>query len=655
MPPPPPPPPGFSPVPPPPPGFSPVASSAPPPPPPGFSPVDTGSSIKDTISSIDQNLSAPITGPVSGAIKGAGSTAAGIIELANKYSPEIGAHPEKTHAALQKVSDFLRQHTQTHGLFEGLGEAGESAMELMALPEVDALGVGAKAATAADKLAEVTKLTKYLETNTKAARVLRVGLDTIKSAARSGAEQAGQSYVKTGGDTDAAESAGITGGVVGGALGGGVSAVNQVAKALKPGAETLEGVTMPVAASQRPNASSLTKLASPPSETAVGEAQQAAAPQVISHGAKRAVKNVLDEVNLSRGEMQGPVEEAGVPPGAFKFTIEPHGQPVETTDPNIVRKLLGEAQDVKATSYNDLGPRQQTRVDDTIQSLSDQLDQYHTERATRPHFTPADTQAAVDNTDDYRTAGEHIQDSVDDVFQRMRGAANEQLDKKWLKQLKPSEFDQLMEANADKFSPEERQIATDTFRKGAALKEWHDAIHQGFNISPQQAAATADIGGERTFTGSNKISNSIDNVVAERGDDLRSMIGDEGIRSVRRMNQLMQDPDTGGPLQELLRRTASVMRRHYGGLAGMAGAAAAPFLGVSHLTGMTTGAATGYALKKVIDAMASNPEVADRLAYAVKNKVASHVAAPIISTAIVRAISPETAGKAPTTEDKHEQ
>ena len=198
-----------------------------------------------------------------------------------------------------------------------------------------------------------------------------------------------------------------------------------------------------------------------------------------------------------------------------------------------------------------------------------------------------------------------------------------------------------MEQNADKFSPEERQVATDTFRKGAVAKMWHDALQQGFNISPEQEAATADIGGQRTFTGSNKIASSIDDVVANHGDDLRSMIGDEGINSARRLNQLMKGPDTSGPLQKLLRNTAAIMRHHYGGIAGFVGSAAAPFLGVSHLTGMAGGAATGYALQKVINNMATDPAIAGRIAYAVEHNVSSHIAAPLIAMMMTRRTPPQ--------------
>jgi hypothetical protein len=372
------------------------------------------------------------------------------------------------------------------------------------------------------------------------------------------------------------------------------------------------------------------------------DAQQAAPPEIIRNGARRALQNVLDNVNTTRGEMQGPPEAEGVPAGAFKFTVEPHGEPVETTDPHFVQKLLSEATAVKeGDGFTELGPRQQARVTDTIDSLTNQLDQYHGELASRPHFTPIDVPAALDATDNYGTAGDIMKNSVRDVYNRMaQTAAPGRLSE--LLQMPRSqsaeELQQLFDANSDKFSPEEWQTATDTYRKGFALNALHDAIQKGFNVSPEYAA---DTGATRTFTGSNKIANQLDDVLSSRGDDLREMLGNDGIRSIRRMNELLKGPETSGPLQQLLRSTAAVMRRHYGGVGGFIGSAAAPFLGVDHLTGTVSGAATGYALQKVINYAASNPAIADRMAYAVEHGVSPRVAAPLLATMMIRATAKE--------------
>lgn len=587
-----------------------------------------------------------------GVLKGAAHTATGLVDLANRgmHDPNNPtAPPVPLSPALKRATDWVNAHTQAQGVAEKSGEVAESVAELMTPEALAEAGKIPEMMSFGEHLSEAAKNAKILENSPVIRRLVKVGIDASRGATRAGAEMGAQTLVKTGGDTDKAATAAEVGALTGGVIRGGLSSAGELADVLKPSSETLEGVKMPVAASQRPGASVATKLANAPEDLpAMEAARQAAAPQIIQNGARRSLKTVLEDVNQTRGEMQGPADEFGVQPGAYKFSISPHGTPVETTDPGIVQKILSEAEDLKnSDAHESMSDRQRARTDDTIDDLTRQMDEYHNDRATRPHFTPVDVDSLVKNTSDYRTAGEHMQNSVDDIYQRMRGAANEQLDKKFLKQLSPEQFNTLMEQNADKFSPEERQIATDTFRKGAVLKEFHDAIQQGFNISPAQEAATADIGGKRAFTGSNKISSAIDDVISKRGDDLRSMVGDEGIRSVRRMNQLMQGPETGGPLRQLLRGTAAIMRRHYGSTAGFIGAGAAPFLGVSHLTGIGTGVAAGYALKKVVNTMATNPEIAGRIAYAVEHGVSAHIAAPLISMMMIRATEPDQTEEQP--------
>lgn len=538
--------------------------------------------------------------------------------------------PDTADKTAQALADWLRKNTERQGFIQKSGAAGEIMAELFGPGELS------RAVSLPDKLMEAARTMKAIDTSPALQRILT---RAVTSGARGAAETGSQAYVRSGGDPEATATAAAMGGAVGGAGG----AASEVLNTLKPSTTSIEGVDIPITAAQRPNAPAITRIATPAADIpAIAEAQQAAAPQIIQNTARRALGNVLNDVNTSRGEMQGPAEEAGIQPGTFKFNVAPHGEPVETTDPNFVQKLLNEAKDMASSDgFEQLRPRQQVRVSNTVDDLQSQLDQYHQELASRPHFTPIDVQSALNSTDNLATAGDIMQNSVDDIYQRMRGAAKEQLNVGRLNELKPDQFNQLMEENADQFSPQERQIATDTFRKGVALKELHEAIQQGFNVSPEYAA---DTGAGRTFTGSNRIANSIDDVLQRHGDDLNDMLGSNGIRSLRRMNELLKDPDTGGVLQQVLRATGATLRHHYGGLFGLAGlggsaaigGVAAHALGAPPMAGAAAGAATGYVLKKVIDKVATNPMIADRVAYAVEHNIAPRVAAPLIAHMMIR-------------------
>ena len=599
-----------------------------------------------------------------GAMKTMRKMAAGLVEMADGYlsgavpagsgiptSPVTISPGGPVDTALRKTSTYLRPNSDPQGPLEHAGAAIPDMMAFAA-PELWGEQGATEAMSLADRVLATGRNLKTLEKNPGLLNMLKnvVG-KSAAGAGRAALPAATATYVETGGDVTKTAISALTAAGLGAVSEGIPAAAGGVADMLRPTSEAMEGVTMPVAASQRPGASALTNLANP---EALEDAQQAAAPQVIQNGAKRAVKNVLDEVNKTRGIMQGPAEQGGPPAGAFKFTVTPHGEPVETTDAFAVKKMLTEAQDLKdSPSFADMGPRQQAQVTNRIESYSQQLEDYHNELATRPHYTPIDVDAAVRNTDDYGTAGQNIQDSIDDIYQRMRGAANEQLDKKWLKQLSPNEFNELMENNTDKFSPEERQVATDTFRKGVALKAYHKAIQQGFNVSPEDAAATASIGGQRTFTGSNRISNDLDDVIAQHGADLRSMVGDQGITTVRRLNQLMKDPESSDAVSKIIHGTATILRRHQG-LTGLVGrVTSAPVTTAGALAGSTAGtamgglwggaagtaggAAVGSMVQKVINAMASTPVIADRIAYGTVNKISTRVLSPLIARMVIRA------------------
>lgn len=528
----------------------------------------------------------------------------------------------------------------------------------------------------------------------------RAASATAEGAAKNAVPAATLTNVETGGDPAATGKAALGAGILGGILEGGPAAVNEITNVLKPTSEALEGVTMPVLANQKPGASILTKLIRPASDLpAVDAAQQAVPDQVIQSGAQRAIKNVIDQVNETR-QIQGPAEASGTTPGTFKFTVDPiHPQleaepltgarvaanaqelgstaatipeslqgapvsdsqarlqnvgsigstiparlvtgetpsaPFETTDPNVVQKLLSEAQ--RISDNPGIGPRLKARVDARIQDLSDQLDQYHAARADAPNFEPIDVNSAMDGVHDYGTAGDLMQNSVKDVYRRMNSATDGEIST-LLRQPRWKSADrmnELFQEHSDQFTQPEWRAASDAYRKGFVAKDLNDALQNAFNVTQPTAADTADLGTLRRFSGSEATGNAIDKVIADNGDDVRDMIGDEGIRSLRRMNVLLKAPETHGPLMKLLNQTATILRRHGGGVGGMVGTAAAPLLGLSHFGGLSGGMAVGEAMSYVVNRMATNPAIASRIAYAVEHSVSNRIAAPLIAAMMNR-------------------
>lgn len=572
------------------------------------------------------------TGPYGGFAKGAVDTAAGLVDMANRpVLPLAGTEKQQVLSPnVKKATDWVRQRAKSKTVADVLGKFMEAGGELAAAPEL---------LPESEIFKGFGELSKVMEKYPTISGILHTVMGGAKTAARAGSEGGAQTFVKSGGNVEETKSAAIGSALFGGALGTLTHGASEAAKLLRPGVEAMEGVEVPAMASAKAEPAAITKLARTASDTPKMQAKQSkAAGEVIRNGARRAVKTALQKVNETRAAIQGPPDEAGNYPGTYTFKVAPFGEEIEATDPNYVQKLLNEARDAQEhEGFSQLGPRQQARVNNTVDSLEQQLDQYHTDQATRPRFLPINEEAAVANTEDYRTAGDILQNSIDDVYQRMRGAANEQLDKKWLKQLTPSDFSKLLEQNADKFSAADRQIATDTYRKGVALKAYHNAIQKAFNISPAQEAAAKDIGAKRVFGGKDSVANALDEVLSEHGDDLRELVGDEGIRSVRRLNQLVKSPETAGRFNDMLRYVAMHARRHYGSIGGLLGSAIGHQVGAGPYVGGAVGVATGMAMQKAINAAATNPAIADRLIYAVENNIPKTVAAPLITSMIVKA------------------
>lgn len=217
-----------------------------------------------------------------GIAKGAMHTVAGLMNLLNSdqgsYDPAAaqaylqshpGAKPEEAlektmrpgdpqgHVHLVKrAADWLNAHSEDHGVWQHIGDLGESAAELMTPEALGALGKGAEltkageVATAADKYAKAAETAKVLNKFPRIRALVTMGL---AAAARAGGEVGTQTLVKTGGDVDAATRAGTTAAVIGGIgtpllAGAGELASGAVKKvaAKVPETRMVEGVEVPV-------------------------------------------------------------------------------------------------------------------------------------------------------------------------------------------------------------------------------------------------------------------------------------------------------------------------------------------------------------------------------------------------------------------------
>jgi hypothetical protein len=607
--------------------------------------------------------------------------------------------PEPVRKAVQTVArpaaDWLRKNTDLNGFWESVGGGGELLWELM---NGQAEANPTRILTEAEKALEVGKAAKFMEGDGITNRLARIGLKAVTHGVKAGGEMGGQSLIHSE-DPDKAVKDAAIGTIVGGAGSTIAQGYREVKDALKPTIEMLEGHAMPVMVNQRPNAPVISKVLNKAEDNPAFDAvQQATPPKVIKSGAQRATKRVLDQVNETR-QIVGPVDAAGNPPGSFKFSVDkfdprveaetpaeaaatdtqaqigtqasavpervgggtptgatqrrqqlgsmastvpddlirgkasPIAEKIETTDPNEAVKMLVQARQLQRMP--NLPARLQARVDARVTSLEEQLDAYHEARATAPNFKPVDSEAAIRDTHDYETAGELMQNSVRDVYKRMDAVTDGEMTK-LIQQPRAKaigRMNELFEQHQDEFTKQEWEAATNAYRQGFVAKELHNIVQDGFNMSAENAAATGEA---RRWAGSNQMTKRLDKLMAEHGEDVTNMIGDEGIRSLRRMNSLLKGPDTQGPLIDLVNNVARVMRRHGGSVAGMLGGTVGAALGGTHYHGALTGVITAAAVQRVLNRIATNPEVMERVAYAVENKVPANIAGPLVYSMITR-------------------
>jgi hypothetical protein len=193
-----------------------------------------------------------------GFVKGAMQTVGGGLQLLNKdngaYDPQgaqaytaahPGTSPEDAIAATMKPGDpqghihaigaaanWLKQHSQTHNIWQQLGAGGEGLAEFLVpgLGEESAVKDAAELPTYGEKLQEAGKTAAFLEKTPmgqKLAHLAAIGARTIKAAitkapvmaAEGGVGAGAQSYLKSGGDEEEAAKAAKIGAIGGGVLG----------------------------------------------------------------------------------------------------------------------------------------------------------------------------------------------------------------------------------------------------------------------------------------------------------------------------------------------------------------------------------------------------------------------------------------------------
>lgn len=335
-----------------------------------------------------------------------------------------------------------------------------------------------------------------------------------------------------------------------------------------------------------------------------------------------------------------------------------------TTDPAAAQHALTRLQDLtEQTSFADLSDTQQAKIHEAIGGLQSQLDEHGAYRASMSHFEQIDPERTAAQVGDFRTAAAQIQNAAAPVYSKLDEISNgkwgglrksEQAARKVLNN--PTSIDaydragdrlaeirqqmgDLLQENREKISEPEWRAANAAWKDASTLDDIHTALQSSFNGVPQEVAQQTGI--KRTMKGGEPTFKRLQKLLDSRGDDVKRVIGQEGINNLYRVADLLKTPEDAANTNQLLKAVGAVMRRHGVGVGAMVGGAIGHGVGgvVGHAFGGYEGALAGAGAeavyRKIINRVATDPKVAQRVQYAVKNHVSNRVAAPIVATMIL--------------------
>lgn len=243
--------------------------------------------------------------------------------------------------ALKNAGDWIMNNTQLHGLAQHVGGAAEMIGELLSpMGMEEAPAEAGKAMGFVERMQQQAKVAKFLTDNPKLAKLAAIGAHTVHAAFKTAAETGAQTYVHTGGNTDAATQAAEIGGAGATVLTPVMEGVSSFLANRVPNVESIAGEDVPVARSQQ--AGGAPKAGIPARELpSITTAQQEAAPRVFRSVAQRATQRALDIANEGR-QIPGQITDEArllAPPAdmqPYSFTLR-GGLPTEDVDGEMVQ------------------------------------------------------------------------------------------------------------------------------------------------------------------------------------------------------------------------------------------------------------------------------------------------------------------------------
>jgi hypothetical protein len=477
-----------------------------------------------------------------------------------------------------------------------------------------------KGASTAMKIGELAKVERAMSKSPVLTRMLG---NAVRAQAVGTAQAAG--HGATGGEAVASGATAAVGGAALESLGYGG---RNLLKLLRPTSETVLGETMPVLASQRPGASTLSEdVADIRSEPTIARQQQESAARGIRNRAQQVAASELDKLNAARrlrwqeGEgVMNLAEQETIPPSR-QLSTGRIGLPAET--PMQGPTLEAGEQPSGLTRTNEVGPYEGEFPEQpsgaaepaagqqppTTAPPRGQRVRYVEERP--PNFEPIDSQAESANVRSFGDAAEKIREHAAPVFERFDQVTNGEYVR--LRNLRDEAYaandyagvrnaersiDDLFTNTRGKIDRLDYKTAKAAWRTSKVLDAVHDAVSKSFNIADEGLAEESGewrgINGGSLMRGVNRLTKEYGRTAVE------DVIGSDGLTGLIKIASRTQTPQRAALYGQKVGEIADTL----------AGTPASK-----------TPAMVNYAKRLLMHRIATVPSFADKVNYIFDNKI----------------------------------
>jgi hypothetical protein len=529
-----------------------------------------------------------------GAAKGVGTSLLGLDNLIRHGLNKIGGR----YADVDE-SDFggTKGLLETKGVGQAVGNIGENVGEFFGGEEL--LGMLGKAGKGVEGMKGAAQLAQMLERYPRIAKLLHLGVSAAKQAAITG----GQTYVKTGGDEDAAAEAAKIAGVTGFSIEGAAALAKAGLRYVTPAIEKIGGVEVPV-----PRGATDIK---PTPEQAAGQ-------KVYRETAQETARPALDDINTAR-EPQTVGSQAATDADNKFFQ-----QAKASLPEGSVSDWAKEAQRLKTGASEEIQTAPKINV-------GEQLDRVH----------------------DFTGAADLVEEQAQGIYQRadkVTGGFKDANNK--LKQAQKSYWqatgadrtaaaqrvtdardaiEKMIDDSHGKLSAPEIQAARMAFRRSYALREVGntlDASWSGLPGSSNRANAYRGFDGNRLMSGLQRLQRQM----GRKG--LDTLLGPGRLDNLERIAELNRTNANRAKFGAAVEPVVRYLVPHMSTAA--LGGYVAHQAGLPWEVGAAGGFAAGQAWQKVMRAVAANPKIGNYLTYAIDSGARPERYGPMLGTMIQR-------------------